>query len=186
MIESVSQHPDTFDLLRKEECLPDTDATLIYLDTNVYSRPFDDQTKPDIQNEADAFLEIIAEVHAERLALLGSDILDFEVHNILSEEKRTKVKDYLVMCNKHIESSEEVVNLGKRIQSDCHIRARDALHIASAIIGQARYFLSCDKKVTEMKQARCYRRLAKPYRTEYFSAMNPILFAERMKKGEIE
>jgi hypothetical protein len=166
--------------------LADTDATLIYLDTNAYSRPFDDQTQTDIQNEANAFLEIIAEVQAERLALLGSDILDFEVHNILSEEKRAKVKNYLVMCSEHIESSEEVVNLGKRIQGDCHIRARDALHIASAIIGHARYFLSCDKKVTEMKQARCYRRLAKPYRVEYFSAMNPMLFAEKMKKGEIE
>ena len=166
--------------------MTDTDVTLIYLDTNVYSRPFDDQTPADIQEEANAFLEIIREVQAKKLTLLGSDILDFEVHNILSEEKRAKVKDYLGMCNQHIESSEEVVNLGKRIQSDCHIRARDALHIASAIIGQARYFLSCDKKVTEMKQARCYRRLAKPYRTEYFSAMNPILFVEKLKKGEIE
>lgn len=166
--------------------MADTDATLIYLDTNVYSRPFDEQTQADIQAEANAFLEIIAEVQAKRFSLLGSDILGFEVYNILSEEKRTKVKAYLGMCNKHIESSEEVMNLGKRIQSNCHIRARDALHIASAIMGQARYFLSCDKKVTEMKQARCYRRLAKPYRTEYFSAMNPILFVEKMKKGEIE
>jgi hypothetical protein len=79
-----------------------------------------------------------------------------------------------------------VLNLGQRIQSNCHIRARDALHIASAIIGQARYFLSCDGKVTEMKQARCYRHLAKSYRKEYFSAMNPIRFVEKMKKGEIE
>lgn len=166
--------------------MTDTEATLIYLDTNVYSRPFDDQTQADIQAEANAFLEIIAEVQAKKLALLGSDILGFEVHNILSEEKRAKVKDYLGMCNQHIESSEEMVNLGKEIQNNCHIRARDALHIASAIIGQARYFLSGDKKVTEMKQARCYRRLAKPYRTEYFSAMNPILFVEKLKKGEIE
>lgn len=166
--------------------MTDSDATLIYLDTNVYSRPFDDQTQIDIQEEANAFLEIIAEVEAKRLTLLSSDILSFEVQNILSEEKRTNVKDYLGLCNQYIESSEEVVNLGKRIQSDCHIRARDALHIASAILGQARYFLSCDRKVTEMRQARCYRRLAKPHRTGYFSAMNPILFVEKVKKGEIE
>jgi predicted nucleic acid-binding protein len=166
--------------------LTDRDVTLIYLDTNVYSRPFDDQTQIDIQGEADAFLEIIAEVEAKRLTLLSSDILSFELQNILSEKKRANVKDYLGLCNKHIGSSEEMVNLGKRIQTDCHIRARDALHIASAILGQARYFLSCDRKVTEMRQARCYRRLAKPQRTGYFSAMNPILFVEKMKKGEIE
>jgi hypothetical protein len=37
-----------------------------------------------------------------------------------------------------------------------------------------------------MKQARCYRRLAKTLRSEYFSALNPILFVEKMKKGETE
>ncbi len=55
------------------------------------------------------------------------------------------------MEEKHIDSSEEVANLGKRIQSQCRIRARDALHVASAIVGQARYFLSCDKRVTELE-----------------------------------
>lgn len=164
----------------------DSNSTLIYLDTNAYSRPFDDQTQMDIQAEANAFLEIIAGVKTGKLFLLGSDILDFEVHNVISAEKRSKIEDYLNLCHKHLVSSEEVLNLGKQIQADCHLRARDALHIASAIIGQARYFLSCDKKVTEMKQARCYRRLAKPYRKEYFSAMNPVLFVEKMKKGEIE
>lgn len=117
---------------------------------------------------------------------MTSDILEFEIQNILSEEKRANVKDYLGLSGKHIDSSEQLVNLGKRIQSNCHVRARDALHIASAILGRARYCLSCDKKVTEMKQARCYRRLAKSHRTDYFSVMNPIFFAERMKKGEIE
>ena len=164
----------------------DENSTLIYLDTNAYSRPFDDQTQSDIQAEANAFLEIIAEVKNGKLLLLGSDILDFEVHNVLNEEKRTWIEDYLSLCHMHIENSEDLLNLGKQIQADCHLRARDALHIASAIIGQARYFLSCDKKVTEMKQARCYRRLAKTYRKEYFSAKNPVLFAEKMKKGEIE
>jgi len=74
--------------------------------------------------------------------------------------------------------------LGHQIENPCQIRARDALHIASAIIGGARYCLSCDKKVTQMNQSRCYRRLAKPYRQEYFSVMNPVRFVEKFKKGE--
>ena len=164
----------------------ESQPTLIYLDTNAYSRPFDDQTQTDIQAEANAFLEIIAEVKNGKLLLLGSDILDFEVPNVLNEEKRIKIENYLGLCHQHIENSEDLLNLGKQIHNDCHLRARDALHIASAIIGQARYFLSCDKKVTEMKQAKCYRRLAKTFRKEYFSAMNPVLFADKMKKGELE
>ena len=112
-------------------------TTLIYLDTNVYSRPFDDQTQARIQEEADAFLVIIDEVKANRLAVLGSDILDFEVHNILSEEKRFKVKGYLALCENRIESSPDLLNLARNVQSHCQIRPRDAIHIASAILGQA-------------------------------------------------
>lgn len=159
---------------------------LIYLDTNVYSRPFDDQTQANIQEEANAFLKIIAEVKANKLSLLCSDILDFEVQNILSEEKRTKIEDFLDLCAEHIESSDEVLNVGKRIENNCPVRARDALHIASAILGQARYFLSCDKKVTQKKQGQCYRRVARTYRQEYFSVMNPILFVEKIEQGELK
>ena len=42
--------------------MPDHNSVLIYLDTNMYSRPFDDQTRPDIREEANAFLEIVREV----------------------------------------------------------------------------------------------------------------------------
>ena len=160
--------------------------TLIYLDTNMYARPFDNQTRPNIKDEADAFLEIIEMVKAKRLTLLSSDILMFEVYNILNEQKRAKIEDYLNLSTEHIDSSDEVLKLGKRIENNCRIRPRDALHIASAVLGQARYFLSCDKKITQMKQTRCYRRLVRSYRSLYFSAMDPIRFVEKLRKGEIE
>ena len=166
--------------------MSDTNSILIYLDTNVYARPFDDQTQPIIQEEANAFLKIISEVRTSRLTLLCSDILAFEVQNILNEEKRAKVEDYLELCVEYIASSDEVLNVGKRVQNNCPIRARDALHIASAILGQSRYFLSCDRKVVQKKQGRCYRRVARAYRQEYFSVMNPILFVEKMARGELE
>jgi len=82
--------------------LSSSTSTLIYLDTNVYARPFDDQTQSDIQEEANAFLEIVREIKAERLTLLCSDILEFEVHHILDKEKRAQVEDYLDLCTEHI------------------------------------------------------------------------------------
>lgn len=170
---------------KKESPLP-SPPTLICLDTNVYSRPFDDQTQPGIQEEANAFLDIISGVRAGELALLCSDILMFEVCNILEEEKRTKIEAYLSICAEHVENSEAVLALGKNTQSACQIRPRDALHVASAILGHARYFLSCDDRITQMRQARCYRRLAESQRDTYFSAMNPLRFTGKMKKGELE
>jgi hypothetical protein len=159
---------------------------LIYLDTNVYSRPFDNQTQSTIQTEADALLTIIEAVKAEQLSLLSSNILLFEVHHIFNEEKRTKVMEYISLCTQHIESSDEILKLGKQLQSKCHTRARDALNIASAIVGNARYCLSCDNTVTHMEHARCYRRLGKSFRQTYFSVMNPIRFVERFEKGELK
>ncbi len=163
-----------------------TDPTLIYLDTNAYARPFDDQTQSRILAETDALLTIIEAIKAGTLRLLSSDILLFEVHNIFDTEKRTKVLQYLNLCTEHVEQSDDMLQLGKQIQQQCHTRARDALHVASAIVGQARYCLSCDKTVTLMKHARCYRRLGKTDRQAYFSVMNPRRFTERLQQGELE
>ena len=88
----------------------------IYLDTNAYARPFDDQTQSRIQEEADALLVIIEAIKAGMLLLLSSDILLFDVHNILDEEKQTKVSQYLTLCTCHIEQSDEVIRLGKQIR----------------------------------------------------------------------
>jgi hypothetical protein len=63
-----------------------TSPMLIYLDTNVYSRPFDDQTNEKFQVEANAFLKILAEVKTGTLNLLSSAILKFEVDEALDEE----------------------------------------------------------------------------------------------------
>lgn len=166
--------------------MPNLQPTLIYLDTNVYSRPFDDQTQPTIQDEANAYLAIIAAVKTGKLELVSSDILAFEVAQILSQDKRAKVEQALALCGQHVDQSEEVLNLGRMIENHCGIRARDALHVASAILGGARYFLSCDQRVTEMKRARCYRRLAPSGNQAYFSAMNPTMFVRKLEKGEIE
>ncbi len=161
-------------------------GTLIYFDTNVYSRPFDDQSQPVIQQESNAFLEIIAQIRSGAFRVLNSDILEFEVANILKDDKRSKVRSHLELCSEHVESSEDVLSLGTRIQSSCHVRPRDALHVASAIIGGARFFLSCDNKVTQMKQTRCYRKIGRSFRVEYFSAMNPVRFSEKLQKGDDE
>jgi len=166
--------------------MPALKPTLIYLDTNVYARPFDNQTQPNIQEEANAFLTIIAAVKTGKLELLGSDILAFEVAQILSEDKRAKVEKAVTMCGQHVDQSDEILSLGKIIENRCGIRARDALHVASAILGVARYFLSCDQRITERKRARCYRRLAPTGNQAYFSAMNPTMFVRKLEKGEIE
>lgn len=158
---------------------------VVYLDTNVYSRPFDNQADSRTQAETDAFLRIIIEVRNGTLRLLGSDILKFETQNSFADEKRTQCGAYLALCHEHVVNSKETLELGQAIRKNCQTRARDALHVASAILGNARYFLSCDTQITQKKRANCYRRFAKTKRKEYFSVMNPILFVEQLERGKI-
>lgn len=122
--------------------MAESKPTLVYLDTNVYARPFDDQTQSVIQEEANACQVIITAVKEQKLRLLCSDILAFEVAQVLSENKRAKIEKALEWCGEYIAQSDKMLNLGKLIESRCRIRARDALHVASAILGEARYFLS--------------------------------------------
>lgn len=62
----------------------------IYLDTNVYNRPFDDLSQERILEEAFAFIEIYSFVVRGTLKCISSDILKFEVHNTSDEVRRNR------------------------------------------------------------------------------------------------
>ena len=63
----------------------------IYLDTNVWCRPFDKPSER-ISKEVDAFFEILQETSLKRYTLTGSVVLDVEVGNIEEEEKKVAVE----------------------------------------------------------------------------------------------
>jgi hypothetical protein len=54
-------------------------AILLYFDTNVLCRPFDDQTIKRIQRETEAFERILEKIRAKEAAFITSDILVFEI-----------------------------------------------------------------------------------------------------------
>jgi len=46
---------------------------------------------------------------------------------------------YYDLCRSKVTAP--ILKLGQQLETQCEIKARDALHVASAIIGKARYFL---------------------------------------------
>ena len=66
-------------------------AILLYFDTNVLCRPFDDQTIRRIRRETEAFERILEKIRAKEAAFITSDILVFEIQRIISPAKRAKV-----------------------------------------------------------------------------------------------
>ena len=119
----------------------------VYLDCNVYCRPLDDQSQARIRAEAEAFLNILSVMREKEIVLLSSDILKFEVRAIPSVTKRRAVERLLEICSAHISESNEVMNLAEFLESECDLHGRDAIHIASAALGRAQFFLTCDEQV---------------------------------------
>lgn len=148
---------------------------LIYLDTNVYCRPFDDQEQRRIRKETDSFEEILDDVKTGKVTLLSSDILLFEVSKILSPVRKTEVEKYIALCKKHVNQDEKIKELAVTFREKCGIMDRDALHLASAIAGEGKYFLSCDDEITGEKSEKCIEMLAEKYGSR-IKVLNPIDF----------
>jgi predicted nucleic acid-binding protein len=124
-------------------------AILLYFDTNVLCRPFDDQTIRRIRRETEAFERILEKIHAKEAAFITSDILVFEIQRIISQAKRAKVSIYLRFRQGYHVATAETLTVANEVIRNFKLSPRDALHAASALLGEAQYFLSCDDGVTK-------------------------------------
>jgi predicted nucleic acid-binding protein len=117
----------------------------IYLDTNVWCRPFDKPSER-IAKEAEAFLKILEEVSSKRYTITGSVVLDVEVGDIDEGEKKVAVEGLMstFVSQKVLEVSE---SKQRKIMRATGLKIPDASHITCAIRGGSEYFLSCDDEL---------------------------------------
>jgi len=124
-------------------------AILLYFDTKVLCRPFDDQTIRRIRTETEAFERILEKIRTREATFITSDILVFEIQSIISPAKRAKVSIYLRFRQGHHAATPETLTIANEIIRNFRLSPRDAFHAASALLGEAQYFLSCDDGVTK-------------------------------------
>ncbi|MEZ4633041.1 MAG: PIN domain-containing protein [Deinococcales bacterium] len=129
--------------------------TRIYLDNCTFNRPFDDQNQVRIRLESEAKLYIQTKIQQQAVELVWSYILDFENAKNPFEERRKTVKKWKMLAVIDVEETQEIIAIANEL-SNKGIKAKDALHIASAIIGKAHYFLTTDdrilKRLSEMAE----------------------------------
>ena len=121
----------------------------LYLDTNVLCRPFDDQTIRRIRRETEAFERILEKIRDWAATLVTSEILVFEIQRIISPSKKAKASGYLPLARGYHPLTEDTYVLAEEIISKFRLDPRDALHVASALLEDTEYFLSCDDGVTK-------------------------------------
>ena len=155
------------------------DCMLIYLDTNIYCRPMDDQTKARIRQETEAVLDILRWSRENRISLLGSDMLRYEVSQILNVHKKEEARRYIGFCSSFVEEHEVILVLAQELERLCRVGGRDAIHLSSAVMGNAKGFLTCDIGIVK-KERSVNRVLRKFNRT--LAIDNPVGFWSSFKE----
>lgn len=144
----------------------------VYLDTNVYCRPLDDQSDSRIHAESEAFLKIVDVAENGRIEIVSSDYVKFEIEHIADRLKRKDIRGIERTLSKaNVVTSRQLIALAKTFASKCSIGSLDALHLAAACKGKADFLLTCDDEILD--NAICIEMLAaeKGYRLK---VRNPI------------
>lgn len=118
----------------------------IYLDNCVFNRPFDDQGYLRVRLETEAKLYVQGQIKVGGMELVWSYILDFENAQNPFQERRMAIAQWknravvnVLESSALLETAHELLGRG--------IKPKDALHVASAISGNAEFFLSTDDKL---------------------------------------
>jgi len=123
---------------------------LIYLDTNVWERPFDKPSKRIIR-EANALFSILEKVFKGKLTIMSSVILDVEVGNIEDREKKRATEQLITLF-----ASQKVYTISnsktREIKEITGLKLPDAAHLACAIEAGCKYFITCDNEIVNKCQ----------------------------------
>lgn len=143
----------------------------LYLDTNVWGRPFDEQTQDRIQKETNAFFKILEGVqYLQIYKIIGSLILDDEIEQIEGSMKKEAVKTLVDLF-----IIQKIDTFSISLQSELKeigLKEKDALHIAFAI-DNVDYFITCDDEILSKSQE-IERRFE-------IKVLNPVKFVREVK-----
>lgn len=140
----------------------------IYLDMNIYNRPFDDQSQVRIRLETLAAHAVLNAVAEGRFAAIWSFMLDYENSLNPNEDIRMEIEMASSLARVKVPASEDI-RVKARELAGRGIKPRDALHLASAISAKADWFITCDDKLVK-KGALLKDRIA---------VMNPVDFVRQ-------
>lgn len=113
----------------------------IYLDTCALNRPTDDLSQPRIRSEAQALARIFDLIAAEKLHVIGSAVLQFEIQRNPDLQRRLAALKLLSFASATAPYSEQVAPLAFQL-TGIGFTAMDALHLAIAQSANVHAFLT--------------------------------------------
>ena len=137
----------------------------VYLDMNIYNRPFDDQAQVRIRIETIAVFSLLQRIKEGDIRLLWSFVLDYENSLNPDEDIRLEIEQISALAGETILPDEEILKSAQNFEKQ-GLKPRDALHLACALKGGAEYFLTCDDKIIKRTTDLTMR------------VINPVIFVE--------
>ncbi|MBE7443868.1 MAG: PIN domain-containing protein [Planctomycetia bacterium] len=141
--------------------------TKIYLDMNIYNRPFDDQVQVRIRLETIAIFSVLQRIKEGEFSLLWSFMIDYENSLNPYNDVRQEIEMASALANETVVPDDFIIAKAREFET-IGIRPRDAIHLACALKGEAEYFLTCDKKLIKKSSELGIN----------FKIMNPLKFIE--------
>ncbi len=120
----------------------------LYLDTNIFNRPFDDQSLVRVRLETIAIFSILQRIKKGDCRLFWSFMIDFENSRNPYQDNRLEISMMSSIATYFIGPNKEIRESGKHFEK-LGIKPRDALHLACAVNGGADFFITCDDKLAK-------------------------------------
>ena len=127
-------------------------VTDLYLDMNIYNRPFDDQSQMRIHLETTAVIVMFALVEQGLFSVKWSFVLDYENSRNPFPERRAFVEHLAQACEMTIEPVPSILELARHLADGKNVGNRDALHLACAELAGCDYFVTCDDHLVQRGQ----------------------------------
>ena len=121
---------------------------ILYLDTNIYNRLFDDQSQVRIRLETIAIFSILQHIKRGDCRLLWSFVIDFENSLNPYQDNKTEIALLSALAGQWTGPDAHILELA-RLYEYQGIKPRDALHLACAVHAGADCFITCDDKLAK-------------------------------------
>jgi len=121
----------------------------VYLDVCCLNRPFDDRRQDRVRLEAEAVLLILERCEAGAWQWLSSAVVEEEVDNTPSRERRSRIRSMLGGAQSTVALTATGVTRAKALQA-LGFRTYDALHLACAEQATVDVFLTTDDRVLRL------------------------------------
>jgi predicted nucleic acid-binding protein len=122
----------------------------IYLDVCCFCRPFDDQTSNRIRVETEAVIAILKRC-TDDWALIGSEVIEFEISGISDEERRKNVRSLMQFAHEHVNLDPDLVTRARSFHEQ-GLETFDSLHLACAERAGAVFLTTDDALIKVIKK----------------------------------